>query len=113
MYHRVHGLPFNAKPREKALPIHLAEIVLQTLYHKLCTKDQYVVAYKGGTIEKDLLSKLQIPHINLEWFGCPKVTELIEMGFNPGCSCGYHQKPEHHCPRQECFLFYQWLTEHS
>ena len=88
------------------------ETIIQTLYQKLCTNDQYVVAYKGGTIEKDWLTKLNIPSVNLEWFFCPKVTELIDTGFHPGCSCGFHQKPEHHCPKQETFLFYQWLTEH-
>ena len=112
VYHRVHGLSFNAKPREKALPLELVETIIQTLYQKLCTNDQYVVAYKGGTIEKDWLTKLNIPSVNLEWFFCPKVTELIDTGFHPGCSCGFHQKPEHHCPKQETFLFYQWLTEH-
>ena len=112
VYHRVHGLPFNAKPKEKALPLDFAETIIQTLYQTLCTKDQYVVAYKGGTIERDMLDKLQIPNINLEWFCCPKVTELIDVGFDAAYSCGYHQKPEHHCPKQETSLFYQWLTEH-
>ena len=112
VYHRVHGLPFNAKPREKALPIEFVEPVLQTLYQKLCTSNQYGVAYKGGTIERDLLNQLNIPHLNLEWYNCPKVTILFDNGFERGCSCGHHQKHEHHCPRQETFLFYQWLTQH-
>ena len=112
VYHRVHGLPFDAPPEEKALPLNLAECVIQTVYKTLRSEDQYVVAYKGGTIERDLLTRLHIPHVNLEWFHCPKADQLIWSGFDPGCSCGHHRKTHVHCPKQETYLFYQWLTEH-
>ena len=105
VYHPIHGLRFNANPSEQALPDSLAMVMLQTLYRSLCTSTQYVVAYKGGSVEQTLLDKLNIPHVNLELFGCPKVDVLIEQGFDPGCSCGHHQKVTPHCPRQETFLF--------
>ena len=113
VYHHIYGLRFNASPGEQALPDTLAIIMLQTLYQSLRTSTQYVVAYKGGSVEKRLLDKLNIPHVNLEFFGCPKVDVLIEQGFDPVCSCGHHQKITTHCPRQETFLFYQWLPEHA
>ena len=36
------------------------------------TFERTVVAYKGDHIEKDLLSKLDIPCLDFETLGCPK-----------------------------------------
>ena len=35
------------------------------------------VAYKGGSIEANLLRKLNIPSVNLEIYGCPKAEHLF------------------------------------
>ena len=40
-----------------------------------------MVAYKGGHIERDLLSQLDIPCVNVEEYGCPKVDDLVHLGF--------------------------------
>ena len=66
-----------------------------------------------GYLEKNLLNELQIPCVNLEDFGCPKVEKLIAMGFDVGLTCGRHAKPTHHCLQQETYLFYQWIQSQA
>ena len=117
VYYHVHGLRFQATGQEKALPQDHVETLIQTLYETYCNQDQSVVAYKGGTLERDVLNKLQLPHVDLERFYCPKADQLVSSGFDPGSSCGHHRTAQNkkliHCPKQETYLFYQWLTEHA
>ena len=35
------------------------------------------IAYKGGIVKRDLLDALNIPSLNLEDWGCPKVDHLV------------------------------------
>lgn len=109
VYRHVHGLPFESTPTEKAYPQHLVKHLVDVTYHQSKTHGKQLAAYKGGRLEKDLLQELQIPCINLEDLGCPKVEELVAVGFKPGSSCGHHLKPTLHCPKQETYLFYQWM----
>jgi len=107
----VHGLRFEAAYKEAALPQRDVEGVIRALYKGGLT------AYKGGHLEKDLLDKMGLPLVNLEDFGCPKADSLwsitgCENCYPPGKSCGHHK--EHtfklvHCPKQETYLFFQWL----
>ena len=99
VYHHIHGLRFESSKQEKALPQHLVKPMIESAYHRSRTQHQYMVAYKGGYLEKNLLNELQIPCVNLEDFGCPKVEKLIAMGFDVGLTCGRHAKPTHHCPK--------------
>ena len=92
--------------KEAALPQRDVEAVIRALYRG------GLVAYKGGHLEKDLLDKMGLPSINLEEFGCPKADSLWSSHYPPGKGCGHHK--EHtfkfiHCPKQETFLFFQWL----
>lgn len=106
VYRHVHGLRFEAAYKEAALPQRDVEGVIRALYQ------DGLIAYKGGHIEKDLLDKIGLPSVNLEDFGCPKADSLWSWGYTTEKSCGYH-KPDTfkfiHCPKQETFLFYQWL----
>lgn len=110
VYRHVHGLRFQASRHEKALLQSQVKPFIQNLYHG------GVVAYKGGHLVKDLLQKLGIPSMDLEQFGCPKADQLFSSGFDAGPSCGFHQTSQNkhwiHCPKQEVYLFQQWLTEH-
>ena len=108
-----HALPFDARPQENAVDMELMEPLIKMLYEKHCTHHEYLVAYKGGHVEKDLLTKLKIPHVDLEFYDCPKANQLLLMrGSQPRLDCGHHMHAHTHCPRVECFLFWQWLTEH-
>ena len=111
VYKHIHGLRFEASFKEAALPQRDLEAVIRALYRG------GVVAYKGGHLEKDLLDKMGISSINLEEFGCPKADYLWSFTgrdhcYPPGESCGHHKTDLFkmvHCPKQETFLFFQWL----
>ena len=62
-------------------PIYLAMFV-STLYEQRRRRQQYIVVYKGGHIEKDLLNKLNIPCVDLKEFGCPKANQMLLIGGN-------------------------------
>ena len=70
-------------------PIYL-EMFVSTLYEQRRRRQQYIVVYKGGHIEKDLLNKLNIPCVDLKEFGCPKANELLLIGGNVGFVYGHH-----------------------
>ena len=94
VYHHIHGLRFESSKQEKAHPQHMVNI--WSTYG-----------------QKNLLNELQIPCVNLEDFGCPKIETLVAIGLNPGFSCGHHTQPQLHCPKQETYLFYQWMQSVS
>ena len=104
VYKHIHGLRFEASFKEAALPQRDLEAVIRALYRG------GLVAYKGGHLEKDLLDKMGLPSINLEELGCPKADSLWNQ-YN-GTSCGHHKTDLFkmvHCPKEETFLFFQWL----
>ena len=113
VFHNIHALPFEAHSQENAAEGYLVEFVVKTLHEKLSSLDKDVVAYKGGTIEKQLLSRLNIPHVDLEAYDCPKANCLLWNGFEPLFDCGHHTHSHSHCPRVQTYLFYQWMTCHS
>ena len=106
VYKHIHGLRFEATYREAALPQRDVDAIVRALYRG------GLVAYKGGHLEKDLLDKMGLPSVNLEDFGCPKADLLWSKTEDHGKSCGHHKKQTFklvHCPKQETFLFFQWL----
>ena len=106
VYRHVHGLRFEASYKEAALPQRDVGGLIQTLYRG------GVIAYKGGHIEKEYLENLGLPCVNLENFGCPKAESLWSSGYTMEKSCGHHTVETMqfiHCPKQETFLFFQWL----
>ena len=89
VYQHVNDLPFDACPQANAVDMDLMEPMIKMLYEKHCTHHQDLVAYKGGHVEKDLLTKLNIPHVDLEFCDCPKANQLLLKGFQPILDCGY------------------------
>ena len=108
VYKHIHGLRLEAAFREAALPQRDLEAVIRALYRG------GVVAYKGGCLEKDLLDKMGLPSFNLEECGCPKAEFLWLAGYTTDKSCGHHKAANTHfihCPKQETFLFFQWVQD--
>ena len=70
--HKIRGLAYRPRYRERAYEQDQADIVLLRLYNQYKTFERTVVAYKGDHIEKDLLNKLNIPSLDFETLGCPK-----------------------------------------
>ena len=112
VYHYVHPLPFDVRSQENAVDLDLLEPVVDLLYEKHSTHHQYLVAYKGGHVDKDLLTKLKIPHVDLEFYGCPKSNKLLCKGAQPIPNCGHQMHAHTHCPKVECVLYGEWLTDH-
>lgn len=106
VYRQVHGLRFEAPYKEAALPQRDVEGVIRTLYK------EGLIAFKGGQIEKEILDKMGLPCVDLEKYGCPKADVLWSKDYLTGTSCGHHKVDTMtfiHCPKQETFLFFQWL----
>ena len=87
---QIHGLPYQPSPTENARPQWQWYKDLEDLYNTHSSSDRRMVAYKGG-VEKEILSKLGIPSLDLEKVGCPtfdSMTRVITVG-----SCGHHANP--------------------
>ena len=110
---RIHGLPFTPTHFEDA---HTQERLRQDvvdLYTLNMTTEKPTIAYKGGHIEKDLLKELELaPFVDLEDFGCPKVTDLVHHGFGQEVwDCGLHQgMGTAHCAMAECQILRDWVN---
>ena len=61
--HNIHGLTYQPRYQERAYEHDEVDIVLLRLYSQFKMEKTTVVAYKGGHVEKDLLSKLNIVSI--------------------------------------------------
>ena len=75
------------------------------------TAEKPVIAYKGGNIERDLLNELELPCVDLEAFGCPKVQDLIHSGLGYEMwDCGHHNgMGTAHCAMAECQILHEWI----
>lgn len=107
VYHRIHGLPFEAHTAEKARPLKNLKGDVLTLYTQAKTPERFVVGYKGGHIEKDLLQELDLPAMNLEEYGCPKFEKLDTLSVIQDCG---HHRFKHHCAMVESHAFWQWAN---
>ena len=109
----IHKLPFDVPVGGEALPITSLEAIVRDLYQSVKRSSNSAIAYKGGHYEKDLLTSLGIPAINLESFGCPKVDMLIPKLIWLE-TCGKHLTSDayHHCPKVEVEAFGEWLENH-
>ena len=112
---KIHGLSYQ--PSEAEDPTHPRNLhgLLRRLYREFATEHRTVVAYKGGTVEKELLSDSGLPGLNLESLGCPKYDVLRGQDLLRDKredllpSCGFHADPtHHHCPVTECHAFWLW-----
>ena len=74
---RIHKLPLGVPRGIKAFQISELEAIVENFYIETRKNPDSTIVYKGGHYEKDLLAKLNIPSINLEYFGCPKAGELL------------------------------------
>ena len=83
----------------ESVSIYKLESIVSSFYSEVKQSKSSVLVYKGGHYERDLLGNLDIPIINLENYGCPKVeiTWTVTMD-------GNMRKPSDaylHCPKVE------------
>lgn len=108
---KIHGLSYQPSQTEHAQNPRILGTLIKDLYQDYSTAERTVVGYKGGHVEKDVLTQLNIPSLNLETVGCPKYDVLkYQTPFQlliP--SCGFHADDStHHCPVTECSAFWHW-----
>ena len=78
------------------------------LFRRYWTDDRNVVAFKGRTLERDLLAEMNPPWLDLEMLHCSKFKDMPQLSTVK--SCGYHRHPwHHHCARVECYHFANWV----
>ena len=112
---RIHGLTLHPTPAElertatRLFHPSAVKTIISELYDKYKTPLRDLVAYKGGTLEKDILIQLGIPHVDLETHRCPKFEDLTDENQ----MCPYHvvRTEKIHCPAFEVFTFDQVQTD--
>ena len=108
----VHKLPFGVPKGIDAYKHSQLEEIIIKFYHEAKQCENSTLAYKGGNFEKNLLIKLNIPHVNLEIFGCPKASQLFEnLIWLETCGHHYGEHSYQHCPKVEVEAFGTWLEE--
>ena len=74
----IHGLSYTPDKRESAQH-HSVKLYVVQLYAEFATDHRRRVAFKGGPIERDLLTDSNIPFLDLETLGCPKYDHLRSL----------------------------------
>ncbi|KAJ7390783.1 hypothetical protein OS493_022341 [Desmophyllum pertusum] len=108
VYHCIHGLPFEDDPQENARHLENLKGDVLEIYQQSHSPERFLVGYKGGHMEKNLLKELDLPAINLEHCGCPKFEKLDFFTIQ---DCGQHKKQAlGHCAMVETQSFWQWMV---
>ena len=108
----IHGLPYTPAPQENARPPSEIDDDVCALYRLHRTQQRDHIGYKGGPVERDLLTRLNIPSHDLEIDGCPPLRRMERLIGVTGC--GHHKNPTiHHCPRSECTHYVNWMRQES
>lgn len=112
--HFLHGLPFNPRKDEDAKPIEYLDQYILDLYRRFSTPTKNLIAYKGGNCERVKLQQLNLPHVNLEKFGCPKYDHLLNEWEDCHHPCNLHDRSIHkvyHCALSEVKIFKLWVLD--
>ena len=109
---KIHKLLFGVPRGVKSVSIYKLESIVSSFYSEVKQSESSVLAYKGGHYERDLLGNLDIPMINLENYGCPKVERLIgQLAWME--TCGNHLTADAylHCPKVEVEAMEWWIQD--
>ena len=108
----IHKLPLVAA--RGSLPLSKLDTIVKDFYYETKDTEKSAIAYKGGCLERNLLTKLNIPNVNLECFGCPKA-ELLFDNLIWLETCGQHfgKDTYKHCPKVEVEAFCSWLKKNK
>lgn len=116
----VTGLSFRPSPVEYCYgPVLQQEdlpLTVLKLWKQYKTSECDIVAYKGGTLEKRLLTLLNIPSLDLEQKQCPKFKQLYFESSSsfPKCPCHIHSTEfDVHCAMSECYAFTKWYSSNK
>ena len=108
---KIYGLSYQPSQTEHAQNLRIVGTLIKDLYQDYSIAERTLVVYKRGNAEKDVLTQLNIPSLNLETVGCHKYCELkyetpLQLLLP---SCGFHADDSmHHCPVTKCSAFWHW-----
>lgn len=114
--YKIHGLDLYPDESEDLCAVQEAvKWIILGWYEAIATPERYVIGFKGGNLEKEMLTWLNIPHLNLETYGCPSFHCIpqIEKDRFPR-SCGQHRhcsKGEDHCSIKETTFYRWWILQ--
>ena len=105
---RIHGMTYYADKREE-IGVNPRRVIRE-LFDEFATDHRPRVAFKGGHLEKDVLTSLNLPYVDLETWGCPTYDELrLFYDEKLWDNCPWHAIPSsHHCAMAECQAFSLW-----
>lgn len=86
---------------------------IRSIYETLKRPGKELPAYKEGQCERERLTSLNIPHVDLEQFGCPRYEVIKGRRKYTRAGCRYHRLKRKHCPRSEVLTFKSWLLQHE
>ena len=110
----IHKLPFGVSRGLNTIPLAALKGVVKGFYGDVKQDDWSTIAYKGGFFERDLLNLLQIPSINLEFYGCPKASFLFDnLVWLETCGNHLGTHSYEHCPKVEVEAYGNWLKENN
>ena len=111
----VHHLSFTTTKPNSEIPLRHLESIIINFYTENMKSPRSTLGFKGGQWERELLTQLQLPHIDLETLGCPKASTLFDnLGWLE--SCGKHlpcTEPYKHCPKVEVESYVMWIKTMS
>lgn len=116
----VHGLYFRDYPDDYDIT-YMYELLYDLCLE--CEANGWLIGYKGGHHEYDILTSLGFAHLcyNIEHLGCPKIEKLLEnfkfsnvWSTSMSQACTRHSKMQqtlkmHHCPKIEVGYFMTYL----
>lgn len=114
--YKIHGLDlFPDEPSELCCPQEAVKWLILGWYEAFACNQRYMIAFKGGNLERDLLDWLNIPFVNLEEFGCPSFHTIPpEERKQFTISCGQHHyapRGEDHCSMKETSFYRFWTYQ--
>ena len=112
----IHQLPFDVPDGIDALPLRLLEDIITDFYLDARRASTSVIAYKGrdfeSHFERDVLTRLGIPAIDLEQYRCPKAEKLMDdLGWLGPCRGHLKENAYKHCPKVEVEAYGCWLDK--
>ena len=109
----IHGLKFHAREEEHAHERDRLEQDVMDLYESAKSEIRDVIAYRGGQPERELLTKLNIPSLDLNALGYSKLDFLKKSGYQLSDGCDHHIGGSSNikCAYAVCSIFQKWITD--
>jgi hypothetical protein len=132
---KVHGLSYFPAFGMKTIMSSQIEMMINMLYTSAKTSKRYIVGYKGGLLEKEVLESLNIPCVNLEicFPSLPAAHKYIPLGGSmaslPAIKknfCGFHgyiqggngeyhhiNYTQFHCASTDVKFYRDWIVSYG